>query len=76
MARRGAEILGALAISSYEINCKVSREKMLLEALTNMLSSGEPEHLLVACHSVMDVAVTPFSRSALREIPGFQPELL
>jgi hypothetical protein len=76
-----AEIVGALAVSSCEINAKVVKARAVLKALTELLlwstsRRDAGECCLAACHAIMDVAITPLGCSAVRQVPGLHQQLM
>ncbi|CAK9219553.1 unnamed protein product [Sphagnum troendelagicum] len=76
-----AEIVGALAVSSSEINAKVVKARAVLKALTELLlwstsRRDAGECCLAACHAIMDVAITPLGCSAIRQVPGLHQQLI
>ncbi|CAK9220496.1 unnamed protein product [Sphagnum jensenii] len=76
-----AEIVGALAVSSCEINAKVVKARAVLKALTELLPwitsrRDAGECCLAACHAIMDVAITPLGCSAMRQVPGLHQQLI
>ncbi|KAG0606485.1 hypothetical protein M758_9G144300 [Ceratodon purpureus] len=75
VVKKSAEAVGLLAITSYEVSCRLA-EKEILGALTQLLYKSEVDVLLIAIHSILNVATSESSCAALREVAGLQQQLM
>lgn len=69
--------MGLLAIASYEVSCHLAAKPEVLGALAQLLQRSKCSNvLLIAIHSILNVATSEVGCAALREVAGLPQQLL
>ncbi|KAF7806709.1 Bifunctional lysine-specific demethylase and histidyl-hydroxylase NO66 [Senna tora] len=65
IARRGADIVGAASLASFEMNNEIASDCETVKALISLLGNSKRRVLLSACNAVMDLCTTSFGKQQL-----------
>lgn len=65
MASRGAEIVGAAALESLEVNERVALDDETVRALVSALGCSNRRVSMAACNAVLDLCITCVGRQRL-----------
>lgn len=76
IGKKSAEVVGLLAISSYEISCRVAEKQEVLTALVQLLEWPKVDVLVIAIASILNVATSDVGCAALQDVAGLPKQLL
>ncbi|KAJ8634551.1 hypothetical protein MRB53_008818 [Persea americana] len=72
IAACSAEIVGALALCSFELNARIAFDEEIMCALVNAVASGKKRVVMGACNAMLDLSTTLIGRERLREFSAVE----
>lgn len=72
IAACSAEIVGALALCSFELNARIASDEEIMCALVNAVASGKKRVVMGACNAMLDLSTTLIGRERLREFSAVE----
>ncbi|KAJ7550752.1 hypothetical protein O6H91_07G116500 [Diphasiastrum complanatum] len=67
------EVIGALAFTSYQVNCKVVLNKDILKLLVGKMVAKHAEVNIAACNTALELAITEDGKTNLQESGVMEP---
>ncbi|KAK4257767.1 hypothetical protein QN277_007312 [Acacia crassicarpa] len=72
IAGRGADIVGAASLASFEMNNEIASDCETLKGLISLLGSSKRKVLFSACNTVLDMSTTTFGQQQLLKFSALE----